>query len=386
VRHLAPAAATIATPPAAANRQASAGACGYPELVGEPARGPGIACSIRARVGRVGRAGIFATVVATGSLVALAATPHLLGRRLGQAFTGLDKASPLWVGIAGLAFICSLLAMAAAWRVALTACGAHLSRREACARYGIGSLVNTVAPLRLGDAVRVALFSRALARQDRVWTASGALGAIEVARLCCIALLVTAAWALGALPLWPAVGLAALVGVALVVALLLPRNHRVTTKVAHLLAATSELQRSPARAARLLGFVAAATAARVVAATSISAALSLRSPIVAGLLIVAALDLSGQIPLTPGNFGITSGTVAVALTSRGIGLDEALTAGIALQGIETAAGLCLGIAGALQLSNITRSTLRHWTPLFAGVLASAAVITLTSLSLLGDLT
>ena len=313
-------------------------------------------------------------------------TPHLLGRRLGQAFTGLDKANLLWVGIAGLAFLCSLLAMAAAWRVALTACGAHLSRRETCARYGIGSLVNTVAPLRLGDAVRVALFARVLDRQDGLWTASGALGAIEVARLCCIALLVSAAWALGALPLWPALGLAALVGLALLVAQRVPRHHRLTTKVAHLLVATRELQRAPGRAARLLGFVAVATAARVVAATSISAALSLRSPIVAGLLIVAALDLSGQIPLTPGNFGITSGTVAVALTSRGVGLDEALTAGIALQGIETAAGLCLGVAGALQLFTISRATLRHWTPIVVGGLASAAAITLASLSFFSDLT
>jgi uncharacterized membrane protein YbhN (UPF0104 family) len=276
--------------------------------------------------------------------------------------------------------------MAGAWRVALAACGARLSRSQVCARYGIGSLVNTIAPLRLGDAVRVALFARALERRDKVWAVSGALGAIEVARICCIAVLVAVASALGALPLWPALGLAALVGGAILLAAVAPRHRRLGTKVTNLLAATRELLRSPARAVALLGFVAVATVSRVLAAVSVCAALNIRAPLVAGVLIVAALDLSGQIPLTPGNFGIASGTVAVALASRGIGLDEALTAGIALQAVETAAGLSFGAVGALLLAEISHSTLRRWSPVLAGALAGAAVITLTSLSIFTDFT
>ena len=276
--------------------------------------------------------------------------------------------------------------MAGAWRTALTACGVRLNRRQVCARYGIGSLVNTIAPFRLGDAVRIALFARALERRDKIWAVSGALGAIEVARICCIAVLVTVASALGALPLWPALGLAALVGSAILVAMVAPRHRRLSTRVANLLAATRELLSSPARAIELLGFVAVATVSRVLAAVSVCAALNIRAPVVAGLLIVAALDLSGQIPLTPGNFGVASGTVAVALASRGIGLDEALTAGIALQAVETAAGLTFGAVGALQLANISHSALRRWSPILAGTLASAALLTFTSLSIFTDLT
>ena len=41
-------------------------------------------------------------------------------------------------------------------------CGAELGYGDANARYGVGSLVNTFLPARLGDAVRFGLFSRAL--------------------------------------------------------------------------------------------------------------------------------------------------------------------------------------------------------------------------------
>jgi uncharacterized membrane protein YbhN (UPF0104 family) len=340
---------------------------------------------IRPHSSRASRASVLATVLATGAVIAVAATPHLLGARLRLAFAGLGNLQPIWVCFAGLAFLCSLLAMASAWSAALAACGARIGRRETCARYGIGSLVNTVAPLRLGDAVRVALFARALERQDRIWAAGGALAAIEVGRVYCIAILVTVAWGIGALPLWPALVLVAVVGTAVVIAALAPRHHRLNTRLIGLLAAISGLMRSPKRAAWLLGSVAIATTTRVAAAVSICAALNIRAPLVAGLLIVAALDLSGQIPLTPGSLGITSGTVAVALASRGIGLDEALTAGIALQAVETAAGLILGTAAVLQLATIKHATLRRWTPRIFGVLAGTALIAITTVNVFSDL-
>ena len=84
--------------------------------------------------------------------------------------------------------------------------------RNACARYGIGSLVNTVTPFRLGDAVRVSRFAQTLVGPARGWTAGGALGAIEAARVLCIACLVAVCAGMGALPLWPAVAGATVVG------------------------------------------------------------------------------------------------------------------------------------------------------------------------------
>jgi len=324
------------------------------------------------------------TVVMTLSLVAFAATPRFLGAHLDQAFVGAGRARPIWVWLAGVGFICSLVGMAGAWRVALVACGARLNRRDACARYGVGSLVNTVAPYRLGDVVRVGLFSDVLHGSDRVWRTSGALAVVEAARMCCIAALVGVAFGLGALPLWPAVALGVLSAAAALVAIVSPRASRLHRKVAHLLEAFRELTRVPARAGNLVGLVALATAARVLAAASVCSALHLRSPIVTGLLIVAALDLAGQLPLTPGNFGITSGTVAVAWASHGVGLTAALATGIVLHAVETAAGVTFGAAGALRLAGRRYATARRMTPILAGALASVAVVGF-SLSVFGHL-
>jgi hypothetical protein len=219
-----------------------------------------------------------------------------------------------------------------------------------------------------------------------VWTSSGALGAVQAARVSCVSVLVGLGWILGAVPLWPVAGLAALIGIAILVAGLAHRSRRLTGKLAHLLTVGRALVRSPVRAARLLGWVGLASGARVLAAVAICSAFSLRSPLVAGPLIVVALDLSGQLPLTPGNVGIASGAVAVALSSRGIGLDRALSAGIALHATEAAAGLVAGAAGALQLADISRATVRRWTPIVASALACFAALALTSVGIFADLT
>ena len=126
---------------------------------------------------------IAVATVSTLSVLVVSTTPHLLGARLAHAYDGLGAARPLWLWLAAAAFLGSLVGTAAAWRTTLEACGTYLSVADAGARYGIGSLVNTVTPYRLGDAVRVGLFARTLEGPQRAWTAGGAFGAIEAARV-----------------------------------------------------------------------------------------------------------------------------------------------------------------------------------------------------------
>ena len=137
------------------------------------------------------------------ALVALAATPQLLGDRVEAGIEGLTDASPLWIWLAGAAFAGSLVSSAAGWRSALTRCGGSTTGPDATARYCTGSLVNALAPARIGTAVRFALFARTLPNEGRLWTVGGVATSIGAVRALWLALVLTLGSLSGALPRWP---------------------------------------------------------------------------------------------------------------------------------------------------------------------------------------
>jgi hypothetical protein len=104
---------------------------------------------------------------------------------------------------AGLLVVVALAAWAQAWRSVIRSCGGDVGRADAVARYTIGSAVNTLTPARLGDVVRIALFSRKLGNRERGWTSAGAYTTIGAARTLTVAALVPVGYAAGALPFWP---------------------------------------------------------------------------------------------------------------------------------------------------------------------------------------
>jgi uncharacterized membrane protein YbhN (UPF0104 family) len=128
------------------------------------------------------------------------------------------------------------------------------------------------------------------------------------------------------------------------------RSHGGRGRLASLTASARGLARSPLRAARVVGWVAASTAARVAAAAACAAALGVDHPWSAALVIVPALELATVISLTPANVGITSAAVTFALRRRDIALGPALSAGIALHLVETCAGIVFGLGGLLLLA------------------------------------
>jgi uncharacterized membrane protein YbhN (UPF0104 family) len=241
------------------------------------------------------------------AVFAVAFSPQLLGDEVLAAIEGLDAASPAWLWAAAFAFLAALLCSASAW----TAAVGLVDRADATARYGVGSLVNSLAPAHAGDAVRVALFAQA-ASDKRVLRAGKALAGVGAARLVITAILLVSAvfpYALAAL-------------------LLVPLGGRVAR------------------------WVAAATLARVLAATAIAAALGVPSPLMAALLVLPAIDLAGLLPLTPGNIGLKSGAIALALQARGVDVTTALSSGIAFHAVETLVGLSFGAASAMYLSPV----------------------------------
>ena len=129
------------------------------------------------------------------------------------------------------------------------------------------------------------------------------------------------------MPLWPVFALC--VGVLAVGAVALSSARwRRYPRFAHLLEGFAALERSPRFAAKVLAWSMGTALTRLGAVAALSAALGLPHPLLAALVICPALDLASAIPLTPGNVGVASGAVAVALQSRGIGMTQALGVGI----------------------------------------------------------
>ncbi len=329
---------------------------------------------------------LLATIGLTLAIVVLAVQPGVVGGGLGKSIAALGGANTSFFWVAGSCFVVSLLASAGTWRTTLEACGARLGAGDACARYAVGSLVNTFAPLRLGDAVRLELFSRTLGQEkDRALTAGGALGAIGLTRALVQAVLVAGAAAAGALPLWPAAALAGLASCGLLIGFL-GRRRLLEHRVAHLLDAFHALARSPRRSAALLGWTSVAAVARVVAATAITSSLGVPWSLGTGLIITTALDLATTIPLTPGNVGIASGAVALALQTRGLPLTTSVASGLAFHAVETTAGLMFGAAGLAVLARYPTPSARLWAFRLGGAATAALLVAGVSASVLPGVT
>jgi glycosyltransferase 2 family protein len=325
-----------------------------------------------------------AAAALTLALLVVAFVPELLGSEVRRALAGLSSARPIWLWLAGICFLGTLVGTAGAWRSAIGLVGGRIGWLDACARYGIGSLINSFAPARLGDVARLALFSRVLDKDERLWRAGGSFVVIGAARAFVLALLIVAGSIAGALPLWPVLVLVGLTGVAALAAMM-TRNRTARTHVAHLLDAFRAIGREPKRGLCLAAWIAFATLGRLGAAASVAAALGIPSPLIAALIIVPALDLSGAMPLTPGNVGLTSGAIAMALHAQGVGLTTALTTGIAFHAVETVAGIVFGLASVLFLAPFSSTVARRRTMLAVGAASCAVLVGAFSATVVLDL-
>jgi uncharacterized membrane protein YbhN (UPF0104 family) len=294
--------------------------------------------------GRIGRRGIAAAVLLLLALLAAVATPQLLGDRVLEALGTVRTADPKWLWLAGVGIATSVLAAAASWRSVIADCGGRVGIADACARYGAGSLVNTFVPARAGDAVRIALFSRALPRDGRLWTTSGAFVALAATRALVLGLLVTGGAIAGLIPAWPLLIVGGVVAIALAAALIARKIP------VHLLDAFRALADDRKATARLVGWITLSTTGRLVAATAVAAALGIKQPLGAAVIILLALDVASIIPITPGNVGVTSAAIATGLQAHGTSFNSGLAAGIAFHAVELAVGLMYGTASLLWLA------------------------------------
>jgi Lysylphosphatidylglycerol synthase TM region len=245
--------------------------------------------------------------------------PHELGRQLRAAELRAEAADHTLLLLSIVAFALAPIATGAAWRAALRAAGGRLGVVDACARYGVGSLVNSFTPLRMGDFVRMALFARALPPGFAL-RGLGAFLALKLARLA--SLLGLAGIGVGDARLGAA-GAGCAIG-----AIVLARAGRSLTLVA---------------------LIAASTAARIGAIALVLAAMGVGSPLPLACAIVPALALAGIVPLTPGNVGVAGAAVALSLRASGVGLSDGVPIGIVLHAAESLAGMTIGFVSAFVL-------------------------------------
>jgi uncharacterized membrane protein YbhN (UPF0104 family) len=263
------------------------------------------------------------------------------------ALDDLRGADPAWLVAAGAAFLTASLCSAGAWHRGLRACGAKLGRVQVTQRYAAGSLTNTLAPANAGEVVRVALLSRAMGSEGAVFTVLGVSGAVAVIRATVIATLFLASAASSVSParVGLAVGIVAMAAGGLFLA-----RRRLSGKVRHLLDVVRGLVADPFAAVEMVAWVAACTGATILASACVGAALGVQHALAAALVIVPAIELAKLLPITPGNVGLTSAAVAIALHAHGVRLESAVAVGITLHAVETVVGLSFGVAGTLSLT------------------------------------
>ena len=279
----------------------------------------------------------------SGVLVVAAVVLFLHRGRLIDSVGLIQDANVSYVWLAAVAFLGSLVASASAWRTTLAGCGSRVSRVDACARYGVGSLFNSFLPARMGDAARVTLFSRTLPAGGGVlFVAAGALVAIEIAHVAVQAVLLGLVSAVYGLPLVPMVALAG-GSAALVATATVLRRRLKHMRVRRLLDGIDALLQDPPRAARLVGWQLAETGCRVGAAAAVAASVGVHSPLTVALIVIAAVDLAGLLPFTPGNIGVTSTAVALALDRAGADPTAAIACGLVFYAVQTLVGVTYGL-------------------------------------------
>src|SRR3954453_17839023 len=135
------------------------------------------------------RSKILLCVGAILALAVVAATPQLLGSHVASAFGSLAGANRAWLALGAVGFVGGFLCTVGAWHAGLEAGGGRICPKQAAARIGVGALVNSFAPAKLGDAVKIGLCSKAIEGPGRVWATGGVYAGLGAARCLTLAAL-----------------------------------------------------------------------------------------------------------------------------------------------------------------------------------------------------
>ena len=283
-----------------------------------------------------------------------------------------------WIVLAFLLNVVSTLFRAYSWRMTIGQAlpPEHQPRLgDVFSAFGVGLLANAVVPGRLGELARVATLRRHLpdAPPGTSATLVGTVFAHRLFDLVPATILVVWVLLTAEVPHWAVVafGIAALVGFALfTVAWLGARRHHRTVmsegvgSIRDLLVMARQglsVLNAPVPLAGAILLQCCGWLMQLLAVYATMQAFDIHAPLPAAGLVLVLMNVATIVPLWPGNIGLVQAAVALPLRNYGVPYATGFAFGLALQAIEMAVGVGLGLI-ALAREGISFAVLRRMQP------------------------
>lgn len=283
-----------------------------------------------------------------------------------------------WIALAFLLNVVSTLFRACSWRMTIGQAlpSEHQPRlADVFSAFGVGLLANAVIPGRLGELARVATLRRHLPHAP-AGTSATLVGTVFAHRLFdLVPATILVVWVLltAAVPHWAVVafGVAALVGFALfTIAWLGARRHHRTVmsegvgSIRGLLVMARQglsVLNAPVPLAGAILLQCCGWLMQLLAVYATMQAFDIHTSLPAAGLVLVLMNVATIVPLWPGNIGLVQAAVALPLRNYGVPYATGFAFGLALQAIEMAVGVGLGLI-ALAREGISFAVLRRMQP------------------------
>ena len=329
-------------------------------------------------VQRVWRNGWVQAAVAVLALVLAAMLFWWRGPDWGSVFEAFRVVIWSWIVLAFLLNVVSTLFRAYSWRMTIGQAlpPEHQPRLDhVFPSFGVGLLANAVVPGRLGELARVATLRRHLPDAPP-GTSAALVGTVFAHRLFdLVPATILVVWVLltAEVPHWAVVafGIAALVGFALfTIAWLGARRHHRTVMSEGVGSARDLLVmarqglsvlNAPIPLAGAILFQCCGWLMQLLAVYATMQAFGIDAPLPAAGLVLVLMNVATIVPLWPGNVGLVQAAVALPLRNYGVPYATGFAFGLALQAIEMACGVGLGLI-ALAREGISFAVLRRMQP------------------------
>ncbi|MDH4103917.1 MAG: flippase-like domain-containing protein, partial [Thermoleophilia bacterium] len=280
-----------------------------------------------------------------------------------------------WIVLAFLLNVVSTFFRAYSWRMTIGQAlpPEHQPRLDhVFSSFGVGLLANAVVPGRLGELARVATLRRHLPDAPP-GTSATLVGTVFAHRLFdLIPATILVVWVLltAEVPHWAVVafGIGALVGFALfTIAWLGARRHHRTVmhegvgSVRDLLVMARQglsVLNAPVSLAGAILFQCCGWLMQLLAVWATMQAFDINAPLPAAGLVLVLMNVATIVPLWPGNIGLVQAAVALPLRNYGVPYATGFAFGLALQAIEMAVGVGLGLI-ALAREGISFAVVRR---------------------------
>ncbi|MGH3066023.1 MAG: lysylphosphatidylglycerol synthase transmembrane domain-containing protein [Gaiellaceae bacterium] len=265
-----------------------------------------------------------------------------------------------WIVLAFLLNVVSTLFRALSWRMTISqALPPEQQPRldDVLSSFGVGLLANAIVPGRLGELARVATLRRHMPDAPH-GTSATLVGTVFAHRLFdLVPATILVVWVLltAEVPHWAVVtfGIAALAGFALfTVAWLGARRHHRTVmregvgSLRELLVMARQgltVLNAPAPLTGAILLQCAGWVMQLLAVYAAMQAFGIDAPLPAAGLVLVLMNVATIVPLWPGNIGLVQAAVALPLRNYGVAYATGFAYGLALQAIEIAVGVGLGL-------------------------------------------